>query len=161
MSKPIIGVIGPGDGATSKNETEAEELGKLIANAGWVLLTGGRDIGVMDAASKGARQAGGLTVGILPSENKEGASQYLDIPICTGMGSARNNINILSSDVIISCGIGAGTMSEVMLALKAAKPLIALNPSAALMDYIAELPYAKPEITTEPKKTVQAVQKFL
>lgn len=153
--------MGPGDGATSKNKTEAEELGKLIANAGWVLLTGGRDIGVMDAASKGARQAGGLTVGILPSENKKGASQYLDIPICSGMGSARNNINILSSDVVIACGTGAGTTSEIMLALKATKPLIILNPPASLLDYIAELPYTKPEIISKPREAVQAVQKFL
>jgi uncharacterized protein (TIGR00725 family) len=141
MSKPIIGVMGPGNGATQKEINDAYELGKLIAEQNWVLLTGGRNAGVMNAASKGAKEANGLTVGILSSENKNGMSEFVDIPICTGMGSARNNINVLSSDVVIACGAGAGTTSEVMLALKAQKPLILLAPSQKLTDYISELNY--------------------
>lgn len=107
MKKPIIGVMGPGDGATQKEIKHAYKLGQLIAEQNWILLTGGRNVGVMGAASKGAKSSGGLTIGILPSENKNGMSKFVDIPICTGMGSARNNINVLSSDVVIACGSGA------------------------------------------------------
>lgn len=70
MSKPIIGVMGPGDGATQADIKYACKLGKLIAEQNWILLTGGRNSGVMNAASKGAKKSGGLTVGILPSEKK-------------------------------------------------------------------------------------------
>ncbi len=78
--------MGPGKPA-QQDITAATKLGRLIAQSGWVLLTGGRNEGVMDAASKGAKEAGGLTVGILPFEDKTGVSQYVDIPICSGMGS--------------------------------------------------------------------------
>ncbi|AHM58886.1 P450 cytochrome [Flammeovirgaceae bacterium 311] len=100
-----------------------------IARNGWILLTGGRDAGVMEAASRGAKSAGGLTIGILPGESVEGAASAIDIPIITGMGSARNWINILSSRVIVVCGMGAGTASEAALALKASKPLVLFRQS--------------------------------
>lgn len=86
MPKIVIGVMGPGEGATNDILKQAHTLGRLIARQGWTLLTGGRNVGVMDAASKGAKQAGGLTIGILPSSDKTDASVYLDIAICTGMG---------------------------------------------------------------------------
>lgn len=89
MAKTLIGVMGPGNDATQKINATAAELGRQIAQSGWVLLTGGRNVGVMNATSKGAKEAGGLTVGILPSEDKTGASQFVDIFICSGMGSAR------------------------------------------------------------------------
>lgn len=127
MRSPIIGVMGPGVQATPNDVEVAYELGKLIAEAHWILLTGGRNCGVMDAANRGAKSAGGLTVGILPSSNLNDLSDFVDIPILTGMGSARNNINVLSSAVIIACGIGAGTVSEVALALKAGKSVVLLN----------------------------------
>lgn len=115
----------------------------------------------MDAASKGAKQVGGLTIGILPFSDKSGASEYLDIVITTGMGSARNNINVLSADVIVACGSGAGTTSEIMLALKAQKPLILLNPSEALVQFIDELDYPSPEICSTAKETVRAMRNIL
>lgn len=133
MPKTIIGVMGPGSNPTEQDLHSAFELGKLIANQGWVLLTGGRNIGVMDAASRGSREEGGLTVGVLPDANQKHMSNFVDVPIITGMGSARNNINVLSADVIIACGVGAGTMSEIMLALKAGKHVVLLNqPNEAL-----------------------------
>ena len=127
MRKIAIGVMGSGENATFIDRTSAYELGKAIARQGWVLLTGGRNTGVMDAASRGAKSANGLTVGILPGNDCNDASEAVDIAIVTGMGNARNNINILSSDVIIACGTGAGTISEIALALKANKPVILLN----------------------------------
>ena len=129
MKKIIIGIMGPGDSATSTDLENAYQLGQLIAGAGWILLTGGRNSGVMDAANKGAKAANGLTIGILPGNNTRGISEAVDIAIVTDMGNARNNINILSSDVIIACGIGAGTASEIALALKADKQVILLNDS--------------------------------
>ncbi|NIT61147.1 MAG: TIGR00725 family protein [Aliifodinibius sp.] len=161
MSKPIIGVMGPGEGASQKDINHAYELGQLIAKQNWILLTGGRNTGVMDAASKGAKHSGGLTVGILPSESKDGISEFVDIPICTGMGSARNNINVLSSDVVIACGSGAGTISEVMLALKAHKPVILLNPSESLKKLLDELPYSSSYITYSLDHAVELIKQLL
>lgn len=123
--------MGPGESATAKDLENAFQLGQLIAKAGWVLLTGGRNSGVMDAANKGAKSASGLTIGILPGNNTNGISEAVDIAIITDMGNARNNINILSADAIIACGMGTGTASEIALALKANKQVILLNDSAA------------------------------
>lgn len=161
MAKTIIGVMGPGDGATEQEINLATRLGNLIAKEDWVLLTGGRNVGVMETASKGAKEAGGLTVGILPSDNNRDASKYLDIQIRTGMGSARNNINVLSSDVVVACGSGAGTTSEIMLALKADKPVVLLNPTPELVDFIQTLPYPEPEITESPEQAIRLIQKKL
>ena len=126
MKKTIIGVIG---GATVSPETEAAayRLGALIARRGWVLLNGGRAAGVMDASARGAREKGGLTVGILPGVDSDGASEWIDIPLFTGMGMARNAINVLSSDVVIACPGGAGTLSEIALALKSGRKTILLG----------------------------------
>ena len=127
MRKIVVGVMGPGNGATATDLERAYELGQRIAQKGWVLLTGGRNAGVMNAASQGAKAAGGLTVGILPSSDTRNMSNAVDIAIATDMGSGRNNINVLSSDVVIACGIGAGTASEIALALKGGKPVVILS----------------------------------
>jgi hypothetical protein len=127
MRKIVIGVMGPGIGATESDQQNAYELGKLIAQEGWVLLTGGRNAGVMNAANMGAKAANGLTIGILPTADDSGVSEAVDIAIITNMGNARNNINVLSSNVVIACGMGAGTASEVALALKANKPVVLLS----------------------------------
>ena len=127
MRKTIIGVMGPGDLATETDINNAYELGKLIAQEEWILLTGGRNVGVMDAANKWAKKEGGLTICILQSNNTKNVSDAVDIAILTDMGNARNNINVLSSNVIIACGMGLGTVSEIALALKNKKPVILLS----------------------------------
>ena len=119
--------MGVGEKATSNDLENAYNLGKMIAQQGWILLTGGRKSGVMDAASQGAKSVDGLTIGILPGKDSQGISEAVDIAIFTDMGNARNNINVLSSDVIIACGIGAGTASEIALAVKNGKQVILLN----------------------------------
>ncbi len=81
----------------------------------------------MDASARGAKEAGGLTVGILPDPDLRHVSDYIDIPILTDLGSGRNNINVLTSDVIIACRGGAGTLSEVALAVKAGKKVILMD----------------------------------
>lgn len=130
--RPVIGVMGAGEGATAEACKLAEALGESVARRGWVLLTGGRDVGVMDAAARGAKRVEhGLAVGILPGA-AGGASSHLDIAIFTGMGHARDAINVLSSDVVVACGAGgAGTAAEVALAIKSGKPLVLLAPDAA------------------------------
>lgn len=127
MEKPIIiGVMGGGN-AASAIEKVAYELGRRIASEGWILLNGGRRSGVMEASARGAAENGGITVGILPDETTVDASNYIKIPIVTGMGNARNIINVLSSDIVVACSGGAGTVSEVALALKCRKTVILLN----------------------------------
>ena len=122
----IIGVMGGGT-ASSHDLENAYQLGGLIAQNGWVLLNGGRRAGIMEASAKGAKSLGGLTVGILPGESRRGTSAFIDIPVLTGMGNARNCINVLSNDVVVACPGGAGTLSEIALALKSRRPVILLN----------------------------------
>jgi uncharacterized protein (TIGR00725 family) len=122
----IIGVMGGGT-ASSDAVAAAYELGRLIARQGWILLNGGRRAGIMDASAKGAADQGGITVGILPDETDAQVSEHIQLPILTGMGSARNVINVLSSHVVVACPGGAGTISEIALALKYGKTVILLN----------------------------------
>ncbi|MFE4104838.1 TIGR00725 family protein [Almyronema epifaneia] len=139
MPKHLIGVMGPGNGASPLVEETAYALGQHIARRGWVLLTGGRNVGVMDAASRGAQSAGGLTVGILPTADTTVLSPAVDIPILTDLGNARNNLNVLSSQVVVACGIGLGTVSEIALALKVGKPVIFMRVPAEAVAFFARL----------------------
>ena len=100
------------------DEQYAYQIGAMIAQEGWVLLNGGRASGVMEASARGAKDNGGLTVGILPVDDAGWASQYIDIPIVTGIGMARNIINVLSSDIVVALPGSAGTISEIAMALK-------------------------------------------
>jgi uncharacterized protein (TIGR00725 family) len=127
----IIGVMGGGNASIEEQET-AYRLGKLIADQGWILLNGGKACGIMEASAKGAMENRGITVGILPDADYRQVSEYISIPILTGMGNARNCINILSSHYIVACPGGAGTLSEIALALKNKKPLILLNVDAKI-----------------------------
>lgn len=135
----IIGVMGAGNSATPEDLKIGYQLGQAIAQEGWVLLTGGRKAGVMDAASRGAKTKQGLVIGILPGHNRMGMSEAIDIPIITDLGNGRNNINVLSAQVIIACGMGLGTASEVALALKNQKPVILLNQNELTKQFFASL----------------------
>ncbi len=125
-AKTIVGVMGGGS-ASAEDTEAARRLGGLIAERGWILLNGGRACGIMEASARGAREAGGLTLGVLPDENRAHASRYIDIPVITGMGSARNCINVLTSHVVVACRGGAGTLSEIALALKYGRHVILLD----------------------------------
>ena len=127
MKRPmIVGVMGGGR-ATAPDLRAAYELGRLIADRGWILLNGGRNAGIMEASARGASENGGMTLGIVPDDHPGQVSEFIQIPVLTGMGSARNNINVLTSDVVVACPGGTGTLSEVALALKSNKPIILLN----------------------------------
>lgn len=157
----IVGVMGKGDRATALEIDQAYQLGKLIAENGWVLLTGGRNVGVMDAASRGAKSAGGLTVGILPGRDKNGVSEAVDIAIVTDLGNGRNNINVLSSDVIIACGIGAGTASEIALAVKNNQKVILLTTNQVTIDFFTSLAPDQIFIAHHPQDAITQCQALL
>lgn len=161
MKKTIIGVMGPGNSATNADLENAYQIGQLIAQESWVLLTGGRKIGVMDAASRGAKTAGGLTIGILPDDNLNAVSEAVDIPIFTDMGNGRNNINVLSSDVVIACGIGAGTLSEIALATKNQKNVILLNDNLASQAFLKSLSPHQIYLVKTPQEAIATAKKLL
>lgn len=114
----------------------AEEVGYLVAQRGGILVTGGKG-GVMEAACRGAKRAGGLTVGILPGESREEANPYVDIALPTGLGNARNALTVLAGDAVIVVGGEAGTLSEVGLALAYGKPVVALRASGGAAELVA------------------------
>ena len=126
----VIGIMGAGEPGPA-SLADARRLGRLVAERGWVVLTGGRPAGVMAAALAGAKEVpGSLTLGILPSSHG-GVSPDVDLAVFTGMGDARNAVNVLTSDVVVACGVeGPGTASEVALGLKAEKPVILLRAAA-------------------------------
>ncbi len=100
----------------------AQEVGSLIATLGYAVVTGGRG-GIMEAANKGASQAGGLSIGILPSESFSKANKYCHIVIPTGLGHARNALTAMACDAIIAIGGGAGTLSELSFSWIHKKPI--------------------------------------
>jgi uncharacterized protein (TIGR00725 family) len=159
-SKPIIGVMGAGKQATPTDVQTAYKLGEEIARAGWIVLSGGRNVGVMDAVSRGAKQAGGLTIGILPNRGAA-MSAAIDIPIITDMGNARNNINVLSSRVVIACGMGAGTASEIALALKANKPVILLTDDTVSQRFFKQLGGEQVVVAETVESAIRAVAQLL
>jgi len=120
---PILAVLGPSDASDSEMAV-AERLGATAARAGWVTLTGGGP-GVMEAACRGAVEAGGLTVAILPTSGPVGGypNAWVHLPIYTASGSARNAFNVLSADLCVAIGGGPGTLSEIALALKSGTPV--------------------------------------
>ena len=125
--RPVIGVMGSGaDDATAA--TLAEDLGRLIAEAGAVLLCGGRG-GVMEAAARGAKSAGGLVVGVLPGRDARESppNAFVDVAIFTGMNEARNWVNACSSDAIVAVSGGYGTLSEIAFAMVLGRPVVLLG----------------------------------
>lgn len=133
--------MGAGE-ATSATLEAARHLGQLVAEAGWIVLTGGRPVGVMDAACASAKRVpGSLTIGILPTGPEGPVSGHVDVAIFTGLGDARNAINVLTSDVVVACGVeGPGTASEVALALVAGRPTVLLGASPNTVAFFGTLP---------------------
>jgi hypothetical protein len=120
-----IGIIGAGSAGEGLAEL-AREVGSLVAERGWTVLCGGLG-GVMEAASRGASERGGLVVGILPGESRSGGNPHLDVVLPTNMGHGRNVIIAQASDVLIAVGGGYGTLSEIALGLKMGKPVVSLR----------------------------------
>ncbi len=119
-----VAVVGPED-AGAREVQGAESVGRKLAQAGAVVLTGGLG-GVMAAASRGAQNVGGLTVGLLPGTARSAANQWVTVALATGLGELRNGLLVRSADAMIAIGGAYGTLSEVALALKTEVPVVGL-----------------------------------
>ncbi len=160
MRKTIVGVMG-GCIADERTTENARQLGRLIAENGWVLLSGGRQTGVMQASVTGAHEAGGLTIGVLYDDDRDNGSEGLDIVIPTGMGAARNVINILTSDVVVACRGTGGTLSEIAMALRFGRPVVLLdfNPGEAFLQAGAD--EVKYSLAATPAEAADMVASYL
>ena len=141
-----VGVVGPGNDSTARERTLAFEVGAALARAGVTVVTGGLG-GVMEAASKGAFEQGGLTLGLLPTRSRHGANPYLTISIPTGIGEMRNALVVRSSAALISIGGGWGTLSEIALACRTGVPVYSLDGW--------ELPFDGPTVAEGPLDAVE------
>jgi len=152
--------MGGGEIVNHGDYEDARYLGGLIAKEGWILLNGGRASGIMEASARGAKENGGLTIGILPGNNPAWASEYIDIPILTGIGFARNYINVLTSEVVVALSGRTGTISEIALALNVGKKVISLNFELGTLfrkyEEAKQLIYAK-----QPEEVISLIKKIL
>jgi len=123
--RPVIGVIG-GQRPPPKATEDAEAVGRLVAQAGAVLVCGGLG-GVMEAACRGAKSAGGLTIGILPGGDRIEANPFVDVAVVTGMGTARNVIVVRTADALVAVDGSFGTLSEIAHALDQGKRVVSLS----------------------------------
>ncbi len=139
VKKRQILVIGHNtNGCTPEHEKVAYDVGVEVAKSNSVLITGGLG-GVMTAASHGAKDAGGLTIGIIPQDDPKLANEYCDVVIPTGMGLTRDFLNALSADGVIIVGGGSGTLSEVCASYMHKKPMVAIrNLNGPVAQYIDE-----------------------
>jgi uncharacterized protein (TIGR00725 family) len=157
-----IGVIGYNDDRCTELAKEiAYGVGKEIALSGSVLICGGLG-GVMEAACRGAKEANGTTVGIIPQDNFTFANPYCDIVICSGIGFARDFIVATSSDAIIAIGGGIGTLIEMSVGYMIKKKVVAISPSGGVSDlyagkYLDERKRVLIESATDAKSAVRAI----
>ncbi|MDP8946957.1 MAG: TIGR00725 family protein [Actinomycetota bacterium] len=124
-SGPYVSVVGSGV-ASGELYEKARRIGRLVADGGGTVICGGRS-GVMEAAARGATEAGGVAIGILPGEDRRQANEFLTFSIATGTGHARNLAVVCSGEVVIAIGGEYGTLSEIGLALKVGRPVVALR----------------------------------
>ena len=120
-----VAVCGAGE-ASAEVSAQAEEIGRLLARAGAVLVCGGLG-GVMEAAARGAAEEGGTSIGILPGSGRDAANAYLTLSMPTGMGEMRNALIVRAADALIAVGGEFGTLSEVAFALKTGVPVVGLG----------------------------------
>ncbi len=164
MRKLQIGVIGYNDDRCSEVAREiAYKVGKEIALSGSVLICGGLG-GVMEAACKGAKEANGNTVGIIPQDKFSFANQFCDIVICSGIGFARDFIVATSSDGIIAVGGGIGTLIEMSVGYMIKKKIVAISASGGVSEvyagkYLDERKRVLIESAPDAKSAVQAILK--
>ena len=118
-------MVGPGE-ASEVELSRAEEAGAAVAEAGAGLVCGGLG-GVMEAACRGARSRGGLTLGLLPGLDRDAANGWVVVAVPTGLGEARNALVVRAADAVVAIGGGWGTLSEIALALKTGVPVVAVD----------------------------------
>src|SRR5712692_2266294 len=125
MRRLLIGVVG-GSWCSSEEAEWATTVGRLLAGCGAVLLCGGLG-GVMEAAARGAKQVGGLTIGLLPGSDPADANPSIDVALATGMGEMRNALLVRAAQAVIAIGGGWGTLSEIALARRIGTPVVGLH----------------------------------
>jgi uncharacterized protein (TIGR00725 family) len=159
--KPVIAVVGTGQ-EIEPAVSNARKLGQLIAEQRWVLITGGRNAGVMRAANEGAKKIdGSLTIGILPDRETQ-VSRDVDVAIVTDAGEARNNIIVLSASILIACGADdPGTVSEVSLAVKAGKPIVLLGASEPTRQFFRQLGTDQIRLADSPDEAVATAKEIV
>ena len=155
---PRIAVCGSGEAPAAELEAAAR-IGRLLAERGCAVVCGGLG-GAMAAVCRGAKEAGGVTIGILPGYAAAAANQWVDYPICTGIGQARNAIVAASAEVVIAVGGGFGTLSEIALALRLGRPVVLLGGWAAVVggEEAAALGgerAARPVVVATPEEAVE------
>lgn len=123
--RTIVAVVGGGS-CSSQEAVWASAVGGLLADAAAVVVTGGLG-GVMEAAARGAKTRGGLTVGILPGADPRAANRWVDVPLATGLGEARNAVIVRAAGAVIAIGGGFGTLSEIALAQRIGTPVVGLH----------------------------------
>jgi len=123
---PYVAVVGPGDGATAAECAVAEQAGRLLADRRAIVICGGLG-GVMEAAAKGARAAGGTAVGLLPGPDRAAGNAFLSVALATGLGELRNALVTGVSDAVIAAGGSWGTQSEIALAMRTGKPVAVIG----------------------------------
>src|SRR5947207_9996077 len=129
MRGPLVAVVG-GSTCTPQEAEWAAAVGRLLAERQAVLLCGGLG-GVMEAAARGAKKARGLTVGILPGNDRADANPFIDVPLATGMGEMRNALIVRAAQAVIAIGGGWGTLSEIALAQRIKTPVVGLHDAFA------------------------------
>jgi len=157
--KSIVAVVGTGDNIEPAI-TNARKLGELISQENWVVMSGGRDAGVMKAVNEGAKRANKecITVGIIPTAESQ-ISPSVDIAIITDMNNARNNIIGLSGNVLVACGVdGPGTASEIALALKNGKKVILLGVDAAGVEFFQRLDKRDVLTASSPQDAINLIK---
>jgi uncharacterized protein (TIGR00725 family) len=123
--RAVVAIVGPAD-ASEPIQALARGIGERLAQAGVLVVTGGLD-GVMAAATRGATEAGGTVVGLLPGEDRAAGNEYLSISIPTGLGQARNALVVAAADAVIAVGGSWGTLTEIALAHRTGVPVISLS----------------------------------
>ena len=125
MTRAYVAVAGPGR-CDPDTAAVAEEVGRELASRGAVLVCGGLG-GVMEAACRGAKQAGGTTLGILPGNDRDAANRWVDVAVATGLGEARNTLVVRAADALVAVGGEFGTLSEIAFALKTGVRVVGLG----------------------------------
>jgi len=152
LSGRYVAVVGPADGARPTDLERAHDLGRLLADAGAVVLTGGHH-GVMQAAASGAAEGGGVSIGLLPGLDRGAGAPEHTYLLPTGLGELRNGLLVRAADAVVAVGCSWGTLSEIALARRTGVPLVLVDPW--------DLPADVGVVVADPESAVAAVARLL
>ena len=154
-----VAIIGPGQRAAPDEVALAIEVGRLVAQRGWIVVTGGLG-GVMAGAARGCEEVGGVSLGLLPGEDRSGANPHLQVTIPTGLGEMRNALLVRTADAIIAIGRSWGTVSEVALACRTGVPVVVID-APTLFDEVSRGEDVAPRHAADAAEAVAMVAQAL